>query len=403
MTRPFTRLLVAMALAVSACGADSAPAKEGGEAEQGSVPVVAAPPASGEAPSADFMADVYAAAEHGGRLYDAGRYAEALPHLVAAAERGFKVAQASAGDIYLNGRGGVPRHVEAGIGWLGAAADAPTLTRIADYFKAVRQQLPADYIGTARVVVERYRALYGGETHRVVCRRFGEVVEDLRCHFMDDPEFANQGDSRATYARDDDIEEMVVTAPLITAPAPDFGKVPSGEFISQVYDAASRGRRLYNEGRFKEALPLLIVAAKRGFKWAQASAADIYLHGRGDVPADLEAGIGWLGVAAQPKTSGAIERFFGQSRALLPERFTPEKVDRIVADYRAQYGHLRHRVACRNQPVDSSWSLRVKNVRCHFIDEATQCRQGAMLGEELEWQWTCAPMEGSRAVDARPY
>ena len=228
-------------------------------------------------------------------------------------------------------------------------------------------------------------------------------MEDLRCHFIDDPEFANQGDSRATYARDDDIEEMVVTAPLITAPEPELGKVPSGDFISQVYDAASRGRRLYNEGRFREALPLLVVAAKRGFKWAQASAADIYLHGRGDVPADLEAGIGWLGVAAQPKTSGAIERFYKDSRTLLPERFTPEKVDEIIADYRAQFGHLRHRVACRNQPVDSSWSLRVKNVRCHFIDEATQCRQGSMLGEELEWHWTCAPMEGSRAVDARPY
>ncbi len=372
-------------------------------AEEAAAVITAPPPATGEAPSAAFMEQVYEAAEFGGRLYDAARYAEALPLLVAAAERGFKVAQASAGDIYLNGRGGVPRHVEAGIGWLGAAADAPTLTRISGYFRSVRQQLPVDYVATARAVVERYRDLYGGQAHRVVCRRFGEVVEDLRCHFIDDPEFANQGDSRATYARDDDIEEMVVTAPLITAPEPEFGKVPSGDFISQVYDAASRGRRLYNEGRFKEALPLLVVAAKRGFKWAQASAADIYLHGRGDVPADLEAGIGWLGVAAQPKTSGAILRFFSESRALLPERFTPEKVDQIVADYRAQYGPLRHRVACRNQPVDSSWSLRVKNVRCHFIDEATQCRQGSMLGEELEWQWTCAPMEDSKAVDARPY
>ena len=247
--------------------------------------------------------------------------------------------------------------------------------------------------------MQAYRSAYGNREHRVACRLHGEVVQDLQCRFIDEP---GDDDSDST-AYSGDVEEMVVIAPIITAPAPELGEIPTGEFISQVYDAMSRGTELYNEGRYKEALPLLVIAAKRGFKRAQASAADIYLHGRGGVPVDLESGIGWLGVAAQPRTTNSIIEFYNNSRALLPERYTPEAVDRIVADYRTQYGHLEHRVACRHQPTDPGWSLRLKNLRCHFIDEATQCRNAGIEGEEINWQWTCQPLRGSRARDARPY
>ena len=67
-------------------------------------------------PSADVIAEFFAASERGGSLYDAGRYAEAVPYLTVAAERGFKVPQASLGDILLNGRGGVPRVRRRGSG-----------------------------------------------------------------------------------------------------------------------------------------------------------------------------------------------------------------------------------------------------------------------------------------------
>ena len=101
--------------------------------------------------------------------------------------------------------------------------------------------------------------------------------------------------------------------------------MPSGQFIAQVYDAFSRGAELYRKNRFAEALPFLVAASKRGFKCAQASAADIYLHGRGGVPVDLEAGIGWLGAAAEPRTAHSIVEFYEESRALLPARYTPEQ------------------------------------------------------------------------------
>ena len=354
------------------------------------------PPAPGSAPSPEFIAAIYAAAERGGSLYDEGRYAEAMPHLAAAAERGMKVPQASLGDILLNGRGGVPRDAQAGIGWLAVAAVPVTLPRIEAYYQRVLAELPPDHKPVAARVADAYRSAYDSTVHRVTCRLHGNVVEELRCRFIDDP-----GTEADEYGSD--VEEVVVTAPLITAPAPEIGQIPSGQFISQVYDAASRGSELYREGRYKEALPLLLVAAKRGFKWAQASAADILLHGRGGVPADIETGIGWLGVAAMPKTTNSITQFFTESKARLPARFTPQAVDAIVADYRSQYGNLRHRVACRMQPNNHGASLRLRSLRCHFIDEGTQCRNVAMDGDEMQWEWTCQPVEGARTVEARPF
>ena len=386
-------------LAVAALGAT--PAANGEQADEPPI-VSAAAPEPGDVPSAEFIDEIYAVAERGGRLYDAGRYAEAVPYLAAAAEHGFKVPQASLGDILLNGRGGVPRDTQAGIGWLGVAAEAQTLPRIETYFEQVLDQLPVDYKPTAQQIVDAYRSAYGNRRHRVACRLHGEIVLDLQCHFIDEPDDdADPSDIVDAYAGD--VEEMVVVAPILTAPAPEFGQIPSGAFISQVYEAASRGAELYREKRYKEALPFLVIAAKRGFKWAQASAADIYLHGRGGAEVDLEAGIGWLGVAAQPRTTNSIMEFYKESRELLPERYTPEAVDQIVSNYRSEYGNLTHRVACRHQPIDPGWSMRIKNLRCHFIDEATQCREVSLDGEEIGWQWTCQPLEGAQTRDARPY
>ena len=390
-------------------GASVASAQEPGSApvadsDEPDPPVLgAAPrPAPNETPSPAFMAEIYAAARYGGRLYDQRRYAESLPYLLAAAEHGFKLAQASAGDIYLHGRGGVERNVLVGIGWLGVAAAPATSLRIADYFENVRAQLPDAHKGNAERVVEEFRARYGHARHRVECRVFGNVVQDIGCRFRDDPEADPLFEQRQR--PHSDVEEVVVTAPIIDTPAPEIGEVPSGQFIAEVYDAANRGSALYNEGKYKEALPFLVAAARRGFKWAQASAADIYLNGRGGVAPDLEAGIGWLGVAAQPRTAGSISRYFKDSMARLPDRYTPEVVQTIVADYSDRYGNNQHRVACRFESDEGrTWSLYFKRLQCRFIDEATQCRNLVFDGTEVNSQWTCEPLRGTRAVDARPY
>ena len=191
--------------------------------------------------------------------------------------------------------------------------------------------------------------------------------------------------------------------PTLSAKPPAPGEVPSGAFIAQVYDAANRGTDLYRQKRYKEALPHLLVAARRGFKWPQALAGDIYLHGRGEVPADLEAGIGWLGVAAQQRTSNSIARFYKE----LLERFTDDAVEEIVSDYRSNYSNKAHRVACRFDVDEGrSSSLRRKSLRCRFIDEGTQCRDLGIdpwegLGGEVSSRWTCQPLSGTRSIDMR--
>ena len=362
-----------------------------------------APPAADEATGPEaLMAEIYAAARTGSDLYDNGQYAESLAPLLEAAQRGFKLTQAKVGDIYLHGRG-VDRDVRAGLGWLGAAASPPTTSAVEDYYAQVLAQLPDEQRALAARLAQRFSTVYGGHAHGVDCQLFGEVVEELRCRFLDDPEFDAQMREASSHDGENYVEEMVVTAPVVRAPAPEPGQIPSGAFISEVYEAANRGSQLYREKRYKEALPFLVVAAKRGFKWAQASAADIYLHGRGGVPSDLEAGIGWLGVAAEPRTSTSILAYYNETRDLLPERFTDDALDAIVADYRAQYGNGEHRVACRfDTDPGNAWSFNFKTLRCHFIDEATQC-QNITIGDEIQSEWTCKPIRGSRARDARPY
>lgn len=397
-------LACSLALASLATVSQESPQQPAGSEPNELEPVTAAPPVDGGTPSAAFMEQVYAAARTGKGLYDEGKYAESLPHLLAASQYGFKLAQAALADIYLHGRGGVPRNTAVGIGWMGAAAEPPTSTRIAEYYDKVLAQLAPEQTEAARSLVVQYRARFASSEHGVACRRFGNVVEDLRCVFLDDPDFAEQANEPPEYLTDGYVEEMVVTAPIVRTPAPEPGEVPSGQFIAEVYDAANRGSQLYREKRYKEALPYLVAAAKRGFKWAQASAADIYLHGLGGVPVDLESGIGWLGVAAQPKTNNAILKFFNESKSLMPERYTEAAIDTIVSDYRAQYGHRAHRVACRLDTDEGvTWSFNFKRLRCHFIDEATQCRNISIGEEEIQSEWTCQPLTGTRTLDARPY
>jgi len=89
-------------------------------------------------------------------------------------------------------------------------------------------------------------------------------------------------------------------------------------------------------GRYGEALPLLLVAAERGFKWPQAMAADIYLHGRGGVRRDLLSGFGWLGVAASPRTSPQIDSSFRKAMAELPDQLRVA-AEATADDYRERW------------------------------------------------------------------
>ena len=170
----------------------------------------------------------------------------------------------------------------------------------------------------------------------------------------------------------DDVEEIIVTAEK-----PARGDIPSPTYIVQTYSVMDRGARLYREGKYREALPYLLIAAKRGFKWSQARAGDIYLHGRDGVPRDIEAGIGWLGVAAKAETAPAIRNYFRDVMTELPREHLLYFAT-IVADYRGKWDSDGYRVNCqRTSGVDTrgaTTSMRLRRLKCTFMDEIPLCR-----------------------------
>lgn len=215
----------------------------------------------------------------------------------------------------------------------------------------------------------------------------------------------NPSIAETLHSSGDDVEEVVVTAEPL-----EKGEVPTGTIIAQTYNVRDRGMWLYEERRYREALPLLLVAAKRGFKWPQAMAGDIYLHGRGDVARSLEAGIGWLGVAAAPQTEPMIDSYYREAMQELPSRMR-EAAEATVDRYRRQWASAGWRVSCRRDICDSATpvvsSLRLnRRLRCTFIDEVPICRPayldpifGPPIGGQ-QMQWECAPV-GQQEVSAQ--
>ena len=204
----------------------------------------------------------------------------------------------------------------------------------------------------------------------------------------------------------DYVEEMVVTAERL-----EKGEWPTGTIITQTYKVRQRGMLLYELGRYEEALPLLLVAAERGFKWPQAMAADIYLHGRGGVRRDLRSGFGWLGVAASPRTSPQIDTYFRQAMAELPDRLRVA-AEATVDEYRERWDSRGWRVSCRRVVSESAnsvvMSLRLnKRLSCIFWDEIPVCRQpfldgmfgSPVGGEQLAWE--CDPVGRARVDVSR--
>lgn len=167
-------------------------------------------------------------------------------------------------------------------------------------------------------------------------------------------------------------EEMTVTAETL-----EKGQVPTAEIMSATYNDRARGWRLYQEGKYKEALPYLVRSAKRGLKWPQALAGDILLHGRGGVPRNVPMAIGWLGTAASPTAEPAMVNYYKGAMDQVPEEYV-DWLDDVVELFREEYGSRGRRVSCvrsTNRPNGGYiGSLRFRRVECSFMDEVPVCR-----------------------------
>lgn len=157
----------------------------------------------------------------------------------------------------------------------------------------------------------------------------------------------------------DDVEEVVVTEERI-APE-DFNPV----LMQRVRDSNGRGARLYRQGRYRDAFPYLLAAAKRGFKLAQARVGYIYQEGLGGVNRDAFAAIGWIGAAATHDTTPEIRAHFKAMLAAVPAPFKPQ-AEAIVADYRSRYSGDAVGMSCENRRLAGTHISRLK---CVFDNE----------------------------------
>ena len=159
------------------------------------------------------------------------------------------------------------------------------------------------------------------------------------------------------------VEEVVVTeTPLKT-------KIPSVELIQATYQARHEGGRLYRRGRYEEALPFLLAAAKRGFKWEQARVSFLYQQGYG-TEQDVEAAVGWLGVAARGATTPEIRGRFKELWARIPEARRPH-FEAVIDEYEKRYGNKANRTDCANR-IKSDGVSKKRIFECDFVDAHLQ-------------------------------
>ena len=150
--------------------------------------VTGSPTDPGIAPTLEYMQQTYDARGKGGCLYRRGDYEEAFPYLLAAAKRGFKMAQARVSFLYERGLG-TPRDTEAAVGWLAVAATGTTHPSIRYAYRDVWRRIPDEYLPRLEQVADEYRSKYGSRRHRVNCDlspTAGTHLKMLTCRFQDE-------------------------------------------------------------------------------------------------------------------------------------------------------------------------------------------------------------------------
>ncbi|MCY3621376.1 MAG: hypothetical protein OXH68_06645 [Gammaproteobacteria bacterium] len=163
---------------------------------------------------------------------------------------------------------------------------------------------------------------------------------------------------------DDKVEEVVVIGEPV-----ERGKPPEFEFLMHVYDSRREGMKLYRDGRYEEAFPLLLQAAKRGFKLAQVRVAYLYASGIG-TNRDVRAAIGFLGVAAKPPTHPQILNRYKHVWKQIPAELKPP-LQRIIDRFDSLYGSRANRVACDRSHRTGTY---MRSLRCNFMDECGMYR-----------------------------
>ena len=171
---------------------------------------------------------------------------------------------------------------------------------------------------------------------------------------------AEDAPEQAVAAERQAVEEVVVTETPVEA------NIPTVELMEATYKARQEGGRLYRLGQYEEALPLLLVAAKKGFKWEQARVSFLYQQGYG-TEQDVEAAVAWLGVAARGDTTPEIRGRFKEIWGRIPEQHRPH-FKAVIDEYEKRYGNKANRTFCKNRMEMFSEYVKKRILECDFID-----------------------------------
>ena len=171
---------------------------------------------------------------------------------------------------------------------------------------------------------------------------------------------AEDAPEQAVAAERQAVEEVVVTETPVEA------NIPTVELMEATYKARQEGGRLYRLGQYEEALPLLLVAAKKGFKWEQARVSFLYQQGYG-TEQDVEAAVAWLGVAARGDTTPEIRGRFKEIWGRIPEQHRPH-FKAVIDEYEKRYGNKANRTFCKNRLELFGEFSKKRILECHFIE-----------------------------------
>ena len=183
--------------------------------------------------------------------------------------------------------------------------------------------------------------------------------------------FGGGVDSRVseTSFQNDNIEEVVAYGYSFSGIPVDPAEMSVSD-IRRMRMARQQANRLYREGEYEKAYPILLELSKRGFKDAQSRVAYILFNGAGEVQKSNLRAMGWLGAGSTQPTEPRFRVLFKKYLRQVPAHALPT-VERVVAAYRDEFSHSEHWTCSIEHPYAMHHgSSIVKRIFCRYRLEA---------------------------------
>ncbi|MAV24569.1 MAG: hypothetical protein CMQ05_00430 [Gammaproteobacteria bacterium] len=174
------------------------------------------------------------------------------------------------------------------------------------------------------------------------------------------------------------IAFAVLPLPFYAAADEAAEPVTMGDFrerADDLYQARRDGLSLFADNKFDEAYPLLLEAARGGFKQPQARLGFMHINGLGGAKKDSRYALGWLGVAADGRTEPSIKKMFNDVWKRIPEEHQGS-YQKVIDQFVDRYGMDATGMKCRRVNRQGS-KIRVLN--CTLTDP-----DGALLTDQWD-------------------